>query len=529
MMIMASSIEIKPSDVIRIIEQYLKENNLLKTLQCLQEETSVSLNTADVEKFVEKINAGEWDEVLRVVKLLKLPDSKLMDLYELIVIELIEMQDLAPAKWIMNKTAPMLKLKTTAPDRFLNLQNLLRHNIFDYGAKERRRKAIARELEKEVTVLPSQRLLALIGAGLKHEGILPANTSIDIFTGKAHMSPAEEEAPPNILHKHCIKPLKNITHEALIFVTCAEFSPDGHYIVVGYSTGLVEVRDSTTGKISNDLKYQLRDQSNYIVTPNKSAALSLCFSTTGEYLAIGDKSGDISVWRLVTGEFILWLKKAHHDKAVRCLSFHRDGKKILSGGNDNVVELHSIPSNRVIRHFKGHTEFVNAVAFSKDDNFILTGGSDQKVKIWNVSTGHLMATYNCTSKVHTILNMPQFKRDIFLIGTNSIQLIDLEGKKKDEWVCNDSNDLAEEETNSDEEEKKPVSIKFEAVCLSPKGNWIYAVDHENIYCFDYSTKKIVLKKRIPTNDRYLVGVKHHPFLNLLATFDSQNNLKLWKQ
>ncbi|KAJ1795597.1 Serine/threonine-protein kinase smu1, partial [Coemansia sp. RSA 2599] len=179
--------DIESADVIRLIQQFLKEHSLHRTLEVLQDETGVTLNTVDsVEAFKDDIVKGRWDVVLTNVEHANIPHANLVDLYEQIIIELIELQDIGPARALLRQTEPMEIMRKSQPERYLKIEKLLSQSTLGSSisayrgneGNEARRLRIARKLVGQVSTAPANRLLTLLGQAIKwqqqNEGLVVA-------------------------------------------------------------------------------------------------------------------------------------------------------------------------------------------------------------------------------------------------------------------------------------------------------------------------------------------------------------------
>jgi WD40 repeat protein len=77
-----------------------------------------------------------------------------------------------------------------------------------------------------------------------------------------------------------------------------------------------------------------------------------------------------------------------HTKLVTSVAFSPDGKRIVSGSNDNTVCIWDAETGAALREpLEGHTDRVTSVAFSPDGKRIVSSSLDKTVRIWDVETG----------------------------------------------------------------------------------------------------------------------------------------------
>jgi U3 small nucleolar RNA-associated protein 15 len=73
-------------------------------------------------------------------------------------------------------------------------------------------------------------------------------------------------------------------------------------------------------------------------------------------------------------------------------SFRRDGRLIVAGGEDAVVQVFDSGSRALLRQLKGHKAPVHVARFAADQLHVLSGGDDGVVAVWDVTSGQQVSS-----------------------------------------------------------------------------------------------------------------------------------------
>jgi WD40 repeat protein len=75
---------------------------------------------------------------------------------------------------------------------------------------------------------------------------------------------------------------------------------------------------------------------------------------------------------------------AGHTDSVTAVALSSDGRRLLSGSEDNTARLWDAATGKAIATLAGHTAQVTAVAFSPDGTRVLTGSRDNTARLWDL-------------------------------------------------------------------------------------------------------------------------------------------------
>ena len=135
------------------------------------------------------------------------------------------------------------------------------------------------------------------------------------------------------------------------------FTPDGSELVLMGTSGVLELRDASTGKVTRRLGRQ-------------PLACSCAYSGDGKRIATGYDDGSLVVWDRETRRE---LRTFPLTGGVRACALSADGREVLAGSDDGTLVLHAVGGGGCSWTFRAPTGRVIRCAFPASGRLVLAG------------------------------------------------------------------------------------------------------------------------------------------------------------
>lgn len=156
------------------------------------------------------------------------------------------------------------------------------------------------------------------------------------------------------------------------------WSPDGTRIASASYDRTVQVWNAKTGKTLVTYQGHAAPVWEVAWSPDSKRIVS----GTGAAGANGPVTAhnSVQVWDATTGQTLLTYSGSSGQ--AYALAWSPDGKRIASGGDDNIVRVWDASTGQTILQYRGHNDIVFKVAWSPDGTMIASASVDGTVQVW---------------------------------------------------------------------------------------------------------------------------------------------------
>jgi WD40 repeat protein len=121
-----------------------------------------------------------------------------------------------------------------------------------------------------------------------------------------------------------------------------------------------------------------------------------------------------------------------HRRTVWAVAISPDGKRALSGGEDQTARLWDESTGKELNRFAGHFRSFLGVAFSPDGRRAVTCGEEfvGAVRVWDVDSGREVCRFNRARGAYSVAFSPDGRRVLWGERKGSLQLREGESEKE---------------------------------------------------------------------------------------------------
>ena len=119
---------------------------------------------------------------------------------------------------------------------------------------------------------------------------------------------------------------------------------------------------------------------------SQSRIMALCVCERQGIVVLGFSTGELELRDERRGNLLLAISNAHEDQ-VRSVAISNDGRRVVSGSRDKTVRMWNAQTGaQLCEPFLGHEGAVYGVAISKDGRTVVSGSRDKTVRLWDAQT-----------------------------------------------------------------------------------------------------------------------------------------------
>lgn len=89
--------------------------------------------------------------------------------------------------------------------------------------------------------------------------------------------------------------------------------------------------------------------------------------------------------------------------SVKPIRFSEDGKYVIAGTEQGVIDVHEVASGREVANWQAHTGKVHALAIDPNSSWIASAGEDQMIHLWELPTGRELSRWKAHDSEVTAL------------------------------------------------------------------------------------------------------------------------------
>lgn len=532
-----SATDIAAADVLRCILQYLQDNRLPKSAAALAAESGVALSAVPNRAgLLQDITNGRWDKVLSTVSRISLGMPTLAEIYAQVVRELAVAGERDAARAVLRHSLACAVMERSQPAAYAPLKSLVSSPApaadvrWPGGTQAAARQLLCSQVEAEVDEAPRARLLALLGAAVKHAGYtgeLRRGQQFSLFQGASAAHSRDAVDTLAVRPAGAWRLGDSATH-----ITSMAWSADGLRAFTGGSDGLVEAWDPATGLRDSSLPWQASGQ----LPSHDSAVTALALSPDGEILASGDTAGCVRVWGVQAGALLREFVGGGGGKPVSGAVFARDGASVaVSNAGDGVIRVCGLRSGSVLRELRGHEGGISALAMAADGS-VWSAGVDGTLRAWAIGTGAAICTWTPPAQASALANTPLRSLSTAPHGNGEMLVC---GATQQAWRILPAGAALEGVDTVPGPTTSLIAHALQlpaeqgscaAVAVSSRGHMAYVVTDTGA-CISWACTSAASLRRAKVQadavSKPVLGAQHHPHQSLLAAWGRSDAVSLF--